>query len=100
MAAWKEILNSSKGMHFNYHKFDDMANSAFIKNLRERNDLSQRAFAAILGIPINTVKDWEEGTKPCRGTSSRLLCLLDRHPDLIEELLACEFEEIKEATRE
>ena len=90
MGVWNDILNKNSGTRFNYAKFDRMVDSSFVKKLRKKLDLSQRAFAAILGISPKTVEKWEQGANPCKGTASRLLFLLDEHPDLAEELLAYE----------
>ena len=90
MGTWREILKSKKGAVFNYRKFDELVDSAFIKQLRKKLDLSQRAFSAILGISPKTIESWEQEANPCKGTSSRLLYLLDRHPELVEELYGYE----------
>lgn len=36
-----------------------------IKELRQQTGMSQRAFAAYLGIPRRSIEDWETGKRKC-----------------------------------
>lgn len=42
--------------------------------------------AKMLGISEKTIEKWEQGANPIKGAASRILYLLDRHPDLVSEL--------------
>lgn len=53
-------------------------NSAAIKAVREKLELSQAAFASILNTSLSTVKQWELGLKRPSGTSAKLLDVLSR----------------------
>ena len=48
-----------------------------IKALREKEHVSQAVFAAYLNTSPSTVKQWEQGGKKPRGTSLKLLNLVD-----------------------
>lgn len=49
-----------------------------IKRIRTRLNLSQPVFAAVLNTTLSTVVQWEGGNKHPRGTSLKLLNLVDR----------------------
>jgi len=48
-----------------------------IKKLRQRNHTSQAVFAAYLNTSPSTVQKWEQGKKQPRGTSLKLLNIVD-----------------------
>ena len=49
-----------------------------IRQLREKENVSQAVFAAILNISVSTIQKWELGDKKPSGSSLKLLNLLDR----------------------
>ncbi|WP_345796588.1 DNA-binding transcriptional regulator [Castellaniella sp. MT123] len=49
-----------------------------IKQLRQREHLSQAVFAAVLNISVSTVQKWEIGDKKPSGPSLKLLSLIER----------------------
>ena len=49
-----------------------------IKALRERSNLSQAVFAAVLNTSVSTVQKWEVGGKNPSGPSLKLLNLIER----------------------
>jgi len=49
-----------------------------IKRIRTSHNLSQAVFAAVLNTTVSTVVQWEGGKKHPRGTSLKLLNLVDR----------------------
>ena len=49
-----------------------------IKAIRERYRVSQGVFAAYLNVGKTTVSQWEQGAKHPRGTSLKLLSLVDQ----------------------
>ncbi len=61
---------------------------AFIVNVRKKLDLGQREAAEIFGGGINAFSRYENGrTKPPLALV-KLLRLLDRHPELLDEIRA------------
>ena len=44
-----------------------------VKQIREGYDLSQREFAALLGISIKTLQNWEQGRRTPHGAARILL---------------------------
>ena len=49
-----------------------------IKQLREKEQVSQAVFAAILNISVSTIQKWELGDKKPSGPSLKLLNILKR----------------------
>jgi HTH-type transcriptional regulator/antitoxin MqsA len=61
---------------------------AFIANVRKKLDLDQREAAEIFGGGVNAFSRYENGkTKPPLALV-KLFKLLDRHPDLLDEIKA------------
>jgi hypothetical protein len=59
--------------------------AAFLAEVRERHKLSQRAFAAALGLDVRTLQNWEQGRNRPDAAVLTLVRLYDRHPDLVRE---------------
>lgn len=55
-----------------------------IKNLRMSLNLSQRAFADVLGVSQKTVEAWETGVNSPAGSSSRIIEFLEKDNKLLE----------------
>ena len=64
--------------------------AAYARRVRAHTRLTQAQFAARLGVPIDTVRNWEQGKRAPRGPARALLKLLDRAPDLAFAVLADE----------
>ena len=56
--------------------------AAYARAVRARTRLTQAEFAARIGVPIETVRNWEQGKRSPRGPARALLKLLDRAPDV------------------
>jgi putative transcriptional regulator len=56
--------------------------------IRKRTGLSQAAFASRIGVPVGTLRNWEQGHRSPQGPARVLLALLDRNPRIVEETLA------------
>jgi putative transcriptional regulator len=55
-----------------------------IKEMRIKNNMSQRLFAEALGVSVKTVEAWEAGTNCPSGVAHRMLELLSRDNSLFE----------------
>ena len=51
-----------------------------VPTIRQRTGLSQSAFAALLGVSVRTLQDWEQGRRRPTGPALALLRVADRHP--------------------
>ena len=54
-----------------------------VRTIRERMDLSQSAFAALLGVSLRTLQDWEQGRRNPTGPAYALLRVATRHPEAL-----------------
>jgi putative transcriptional regulator len=55
--------------------------------IRNKTGLSQTAFARRIGVPVGTIRNWEQGRRSPQGPARILLALLDRNPKIVEETL-------------
>lgn len=55
--------------------------------IRQKTGLSQAAFALRIGVPVATIRNWEQGRRSPQGPARVLLALLDRNPRIVEETL-------------
>ena len=59
-----------------------------VKQIREQYDLSQSEFAALLGVSIKTLQNWEQGRRAPHGTARVLLQVAARHPEAVWDVVA------------
>lgn len=59
-----------------------------VKQIREQYDLSQSEFAALLGVSIKTLQNWEQGRRSPHGTARVLLQVAAKHPDAVWDVVA------------
>ena len=71
---------------------DDAASAldaaAYTRRVRRRTGLTQAAFAARIGVPLDTVRNWEQGKRLPAGPAKALLKILDRAPEAALSALA------------
>jgi putative transcriptional regulator len=48
-----------------------------------RPDLSQSEFAALLGVSVKTLQNWEQGRRSPHGAARVLLHVAEKHPDVL-----------------
>ncbi len=53
---------------------------------RKSVNLTQREFAKLLNVSVDTVQDWEQGRRSPRGAAKTLLKIAQSHPTVLEEL--------------
>jgi putative transcriptional regulator len=53
------------------------------KAIRERLGLSQSRFAAIIGVSLRTIQNWEQGRRKPEGPAKALLRVVDREPEAV-----------------
>jgi putative transcriptional regulator len=51
-----------------------------VASIRAKTGLSQSRFAALLGVSIRTLQDWEQGRRAPSGAARTLLLVADRNP--------------------
>jgi len=60
----------------------DGADAAYARSVRARTKLTQAEFAARIGVPIETVRNWEQGKRSPRGPARALLKVIDKAPQV------------------
>ena len=64
------------------------ADAAYARGVRARTKLTQAQFAARIGVPIETVRNWEQGKRSPRGPARALLKVIDEAPDVAFAVLS------------
>ncbi|MBT8463001.1 MAG: type II toxin-antitoxin system MqsA family antitoxin [Gemmatimonadetes bacterium] len=54
-----------------------------VAQIRATYDLSQSQFAALLGISVRTLQNWEQGRRSPQGPAQVLLRVAARHPEAV-----------------
>jgi putative transcriptional regulator len=57
-----------------------------VASIRERTGLSQSRFAALLGVSVRTLQDWEQGRRAPSGAARTLLMVANRNPGALLEV--------------
>jgi putative transcriptional regulator len=55
--------------------------------IRAKLNLSQAAFASLMGVSLRTVQDWEQGRRAPSGPAEALLRIAEQKPEVFLELL-------------
>ena len=59
-----------------------------IPGTRKRAGLTQQAFARQIGVPLGTLRNWEQGRREPDGSARVLIAMLDRDPMIVARTLA------------
>jgi putative transcriptional regulator len=54
-----------------------------VRDLRRRARLTQQEFAARLGVPVETIRNWEQGKRMPRGPARALLAVIAHAPETV-----------------
>lgn len=54
--------------------------------IRERTGLSQAKFAALLGVSVRTLQEWEQGRRAPSGAARTLLMVAAKNPQALLEV--------------
>jgi len=60
-----------------------IVNIPSVAGIREKTGLSQARFAALLGVSVRTLQDWEQGRRAPSGAARTLLLVADRNPRVL-----------------
>jgi putative transcriptional regulator len=66
----------------------EMTTAPAVRDLRRRARLTQIEFAARLGVPVETIRNWEQGKRMPRGPARALLAVISHAPDTVFAALA------------
>ena len=59
-----------------------------VRDLRRRARLTQQQFAARLGVPVETIRNWEQGKRMPRGPARARLAVIAHAPETVFAALA------------
>lgn len=65
----------------------ELPRAADVPAIRARLGLSQPAFAAVMGVSVVTLRNWEQGRRVPQGPARALLLIADRKPRAFLEAL-------------
>ncbi len=66
----------------------DNGAAAYARGVRASTKLTQAEFAARIGVPIETVRNWEQGKRSPRGPARALLKLIEKAPQVAFAVLS------------
>lgn len=58
-----------------------------VSAIRDKYNMTQQEFAALLGISVATLRNWEQGRRKPQGPAKVLLKIAEKRPKAILELL-------------
>jgi len=58
-----------------------------VKRIRAAYRLSQNEFAALLGISVKTLRNWEQGRRTPEGPAKVLLQVAAKHPEVVWDVV-------------
>ena len=58
-----------------------------VRSLREKHGLSQSKFAALMGISVGTLRNWEQGRRRPEGSARILLKVVEKHPEAVFDVV-------------
>lgn len=58
-----------------------------VKRIREGYGLTQAEFAALLGVSVRTLQNWEQGRRKPRGAARVLLHVVEKHPEEVWDVV-------------
>jgi putative transcriptional regulator len=74
----REILDGLREIKAGEH--GRVVTAPSVASIRQKTGLSQSRFAALLGVSVRTLQDWEQGRRAPSGAARTLLMVADRNP--------------------
>ena len=74
----QEILEGIRQLKRGEH--GRVVNVPSVSRIREKTGLSQPPFAALLGVSVRTLQEWEQGRRAPSGAARTLLLVAEKNP--------------------
>jgi putative transcriptional regulator len=58
-----------------------------VKAIRTKLDMTQEVFSSQFGIPLKTLRHWEQGRRVPEGPTRAYLLVIERNPSAVKEAL-------------
>ena len=85
LAGIREIKAYKAGQRtLRTHKFKRPAPP---QKIRAKLQLSQAAFAGLMGVSLRTIQDWEQGRRKPSGPAVALLRIAEQYPQVFRQLV-------------
>jgi putative transcriptional regulator len=84
----KELLQSVREMKADHRGRVHKVKMPPIVEARLKSELSRAQFARLLGIPVHTLRDWEQGMREPVGAAKTLILIAARRPEVLRSLAA------------
>jgi putative transcriptional regulator len=65
----------------------ELSEPSSVKEIRQQLQLSQAAFAGLMGVSLRTVQDWEQGRREPSGPAKSLLRIAEQHPEVFTQIV-------------
>jgi putative transcriptional regulator len=89
IAGLKDAVRYSRGDHSRGKRtIVPVPHPLDVRSIRNRQGLTQKAFAEKYGFPLSTLKNWEQGHRAPTGASRVLLLVIEKQPEAVEAALA------------
>ena len=95
MSANKEIIETLREPPEDFdpdtpltdEEFERGSSAMFVRRARAATGLSQDAFAARFGIPVGSLRDWEQGRRLPDAAAQNYLRVIAKMPDEVAKVL-------------
>lgn len=84
----EKLLRSAREMKTNVRASETRVKVPPILEARGKTGLSQAQFAALLGVSVRTLQEWEQGRREPSGAAKTLIAIAVSRPDVLQELAA------------
>jgi putative transcriptional regulator len=82
------IVELRDGQEFSLQPVSAVPAAPGVRDLRRRAQLTQQQFAEKLGVPVETIRNWEQGKRAPRGPARALLAVIAHAPETVFAALA------------
>ena len=87
MAGLRDARGYSKGERDGFAVHEIEVPEPDVVAIRGKTGLSQPAFAKSIGVPLGTLKNWEQRRRRPVGSARVLLALIEKRPSIVQEEL-------------
>ena len=85
-AEGRELLRAVKQMNARIKGRVYTPEQLLAISARQSVNLTQKEFAQLLNVSIDSVQDWEQGRRSPRGAAKTLLRVAQSHPEVLERI--------------